>query len=87
LDKLPSPRHQPVRFSLFLITVEVVMARKEEVGGAETHDVPYRSNVASSEPLELVSTGPESPDINEAQFVISQVEGVISIWPFCLIPR
>jgi hypothetical protein len=26
-------------FSLFLITVEVVTARKEEVGGAETHEM------------------------------------------------
>jgi hypothetical protein len=73
----------PVRFSLFLITVEVVMVREEEVGGAETHNMdilgPYTGHVASS--LRSVSTG---EDMNEAQ---SQVKGVTSIWPHCLIPR
>jgi hypothetical protein len=81
------PRRVPVRFSLFLITVEVVTARKEEVEGAETHEMdiqggPHTSGVASS--LRPVSTG---QDINEeAQSVVSQAEGVSSIWPWCLIP-
>jgi hypothetical protein len=73
----------PVRFSLFLITVEVVTARKEEVGGAETHEMdnlgPHTSNVAT--PLRSVSTG---QDINDdAQPVVPQAEGVTSIWPCC----
>jgi hypothetical protein len=77
----------PVSFSLFLIAVEVVTARKEDVEGAETHEMdmlgPHTSSVASS--LRSVST---SQDINdEAQSVVSQTEGVTSIWLFCLIPR
>jgi hypothetical protein len=79
----------PVRFSVFLITVEVVTTRKEEVEGAETHEMdilasgPHTSNAASS--LRSVSTGQDIND--EAQSVISQVKGVTSIWPSCLIPR
>jgi hypothetical protein len=77
----------PVRFSLFLITVEVVTARKEEVEGSETHEMdilgPHTSSVASSR--RSVSTG---QDINDdAQSAISPVEGVTSICPCCLIPR
>ena len=71
----------PVRFSLFLINVEVtvVTARKEEVEGAETHEMdilrPRASRVASS--LRSLSTG---QDINDAaQPVISRVEGLTSI--------
>jgi hypothetical protein len=69
----------PVRFSIFLITVEVVTARKEEVEGALTHEMdilePHTSSTTSS--LRSVSTG---QDINNgAQSVISQVEGVTSI--------
>jgi hypothetical protein len=76
-----------VRFSLFLITVEVVTARKEEVGRAEMPEMvnlgPHTNSVASS--VRSVSTG---QDIYvEAQSVVSQVEGVTSIWPCCLIPR
>ena len=74
----------PVRFPLFLITNEVVTARKEEVEGAETHEMdilgPHTSNAASS-----LSTGQDTND--EAQSVISQIEGVTSIWPCCLIPK
>jgi hypothetical protein len=77
----------PVRFSVFLITVEVVTNRKEEVEGAETHEMdilePHTSNAASS--LRSVSTGQDIND--EAQSVISQINGVTSIWPSCLIPR
>jgi hypothetical protein len=73
----------PVRFSLFLITVDVVTTRKEEVQGAETHEMdilgPHASSVASS--LRSVSIGQDTND--EAQSVISQVEGVTSICPFC----
>jgi hypothetical protein len=76
-----------VRFSLFLITVEVVTARKEEVEGAETHQMdllgPHTSVVAS--PLRSVSTGQDIND--EAQSVVSQAEGVSSICPCCQIPR
>jgi hypothetical protein len=74
-------------FLSFLITLEVVTARKEKVEGAETHEMdilgPHISSVASS--LRLVSTGQDIND--EAQSVISQVEGVTSIWPCCPIPR
>jgi hypothetical protein len=76
----------PVRFSLFLITVEVVIVREEEVGGAETHNMdilgPYTGHVGSL--LHSVSTG---EDMNEAQPLISQAKGVTSIFPCCLIPR
>jgi hypothetical protein len=75
---LPRPRHVPVRFSLFLITAEVVTVRKEEVEGAE-HEMdilgPHTSIVASS--LRSVSTGQDIND--EAQSVVSQAEGVTSI--------
>jgi hypothetical protein len=68
-----------VRFSLFLITVEVVTARKEEAERAETHQMdilgPHTSSVQSS--LRLVSTGQDTND--EAQSVVSQVEGMASI--------
>jgi hypothetical protein len=66
--------HSGAFFSLFLITVEVVMVRKEEVEGAETHEIdvlgPHTGSAASS--LRPVSTG---QDVNEAQPVISQAEG------------
>jgi hypothetical protein len=68
-----------VRFSLFFITVEVLTTRKEEVEGVEIHI----NNVASS--LRLVSTGQNIND--EAQPVVSQAEGVTSIWPRYRIPR
>jgi hypothetical protein len=78
----------PVHFSLFLITVEVVTARKEEVEVAETHEMdiqggPHTSSVASS--LRSVSTGQDIND--EAQSVVSEVEGVTSICPCRRIPR
>jgi hypothetical protein len=77
----------PVRFSLFLITVEVVTARKEEEEGTETHEMnmlgPHTSSVASSLARQSVSTG---QDINDAaQSVVSkkgQAEGVTLIWLF-----
>ena len=67
-----------VRFSLFLITIEVVTARKEEVEGAETHEMDILGHTSSVESsLRSMSTG---QDINDdAQSVISQVEGVSSI--------
>jgi hypothetical protein len=63
----------------------VVTAREEEVGGAETHEMdllePHTGSAASS--LQSVN----AQDINEAQPVISQVEGVTSIWTCCPIQR
>jgi membrane protease subunit (stomatin/prohibitin family) len=65
--------------------LKVVTARKEEVGGAETHEMdmlgPHTSIIVSS--LRSVS----GQDINKAQSVVSQAEGVTSIWPCCRIPR
>jgi hypothetical protein len=76
-----------VRFSLFLITVEVVTAHKEDVEGAETHEMditgPHTSSAANS--LRLVSTGQDIND--EAQLVVSQAEVVTSNWPCCHILR
>jgi hypothetical protein len=64
-----------------------VTARNEEVEGAETREMdnlgPLTSSVASSP--RLVSTGQDISD--EAQPVVSHVEGVTLIWPYCLIPR
>jgi hypothetical protein len=69
-----------------------VTARNEEVEGAETREMvqmdnlgPLTSNVASSP--RSASTGQDISD--EAQPVVSHVEGVTPIWPssFCLIPR
>jgi hypothetical protein len=78
-----------VRFSRFLITAKVLTARKEEVGGAETHEMDilgsHTNSVASSLRLVSMSTGQDISD--EAQPVISQVEGVTSIWPCCRIQR
>ena len=76
-----------VRFSLFLITVEVLTARKEEVEGVETHKMnifgPHINSVASS--LRSVSS---DQDINDgAPPVVSQAEGVTSIWPWYRILR
>jgi hypothetical protein len=70
--KLPRLRQVPVRFTLFLITVEMVE-------GAEMREIDilglYTSNVAI--PLQSLSTG---QDINDqAHPVVSQDEGVISI--------
>jgi hypothetical protein len=65
----------------------VVTGRKEEVGGAEAHEMdilgPHTSSAAGS--LRSVSTGQDIND--EAQSVVSQDEGVTSIWPCCRIPR
>jgi hypothetical protein len=72
-----------VRFSLFLITAEVVTVRDEELGGAATHEMnnsgPYRdtSSVAATAASSL-----RSEDMNEA---IPQVKGMASIWPCCLV--
>jgi hypothetical protein len=71
----------PVCFSLLLIIVEVVTARKEEVEGAETHQMDILGPHTGS----AVSAGQDIND--EAQSVISQVEGVTSIWSYCLVPR
>ena len=79
----------PVRFFfLFFITAEVVTTRKEEVEGAESHEMdilgPPTSGVASSL-LRSVST---DQDINdEAQPVVSLAEGTNSIFPFCLVQK
>lgn len=74
-------------FSLFLITVIVVMGRKEEVEGAETHEMdtlgPNTSGVASS--LQSLSAGQDIND--EARLAVPQVEGVTAIWPGCRISR
>jgi hypothetical protein len=80
-----------VRFSLFLITAEVVTARNEEVEGAETHEMDMigthtrAGSVASS--LRSVSTGQDIRVSDEAQSVAPQAEGVTSICPCCRIPR
>jgi hypothetical protein len=84
---MPRPRHEPVRSSFFLTTAEAVTVCKEEVERAETHEMdilgPHTSSVTGS--LRSVSTG---QDINDgAQSVISQVEGVTSIWHWCRILR
>jgi hypothetical protein len=80
--------HAGALFSLYLIAVKVVIVHEEEVGGAETHEMdhlgPHTGNVAS--PLRsAVSTGQDIND--EAQPIVSQAEGVTSIWPCCRIPR
>ena len=76
-----------VCFPSSIIAVEVLTARNEVVEGAETHEMdilgPHTSSVACS--LRSVSTGQDIND--EAQLVISQVEGVTTIWPWCYIPR
>jgi hypothetical protein len=77
----------PVRFSPFLITVEVVTDREEEVGRTETHEMDilglHTSSVAGS--LRPVSTGQDIND--EAQSVVPQAESMTSIRPCCRIPR
>jgi hypothetical protein len=84
---MPRPHHELVHFSFFLITARAVTVCKEEVERAETHEIdilgPHTSSVTGS--LRSVSTG---QDINDrAQSVISQVEGVTSIWHWCRILR
>ena len=73
-----------MRFCLFPITDEVVTTRKEDVEGAETREIqiPYISSVAI-QPFESVSAGQDIETIDgdsEAQSVVPQAEGVISIW-------
>ena len=84
---LSRQRHVPVRFSIFPVAVKVVTVREEEVEGAETREIdklgPHSCSLSS--PLRSVSTG---QDINDkAQPVVSQAEGVTSIWPCSRIPR
>ena len=68
-----------MRFSLFLIIVKVITARKEEVGGAETHEMNIIGAHASSAAGSLPSVY-SGQDINDKdQSVISQIEGVTSI--------
>ena len=76
-----------MRISLFLTTVEVVTARKEEVEGAETHEMgilgPHTGTSTAARSMWSVST---SQNINgKAQSVIPQIEGVTSVWSCCLI--
>jgi hypothetical protein len=84
---LSRQRHVPVCFSIFLVAVKVVTVREEEVEGAEAREIdklgPHSSSLPS--PLRSVSTGQDIND--EAQPVVSQVEGVTSIWPCSRIPR
>ena len=82
---MPRLRHVSVCFSLFLITAEVVTARKEEVEGGETHEMDIVGTSGAASPLRSVSIGQDIND--EALPVISQVEGVTSIWPCYLIQR
>jgi hypothetical protein len=67
----------------------VVTARNEEVEGAETREMdnlaPLTSNVASSP--RSVPTASAQDISDEAQRVVSPVEGVTFIWSCCLIPR
>ena len=74
LNKLPKLRQVLVRFSLLLVTVEVLIVREAVAGGIETHEMdiigPHTSSNASS-PWSVHT----AQDINEAQSVISQAEG------------
>jgi hypothetical protein len=79
-------RHVPVRLLLFLITVEAVTAHKEEVEGAETHEMDILGSHAGSVASSLRSASTDQ-DINEAQSVVPQAERVTSIFPCCLILR
>jgi hypothetical protein len=83
------PHHTPVRFSLFLITADVVIVREEDLGGAETHEMgslgPHISSVTSPLRSVTVSAGQDIND--EAQSVVSQPEGVAFSCLSCLIPR
>lgn len=75
-----------VRFSLFIITVGVVVTvREEEVGGAERDEMdilePHNLNTSAATSLWSVSI------VNETQSDISQDEGMIPIHICRLIPR
>ena len=78
----------PVRFLLFLITVEVVTACEEEVEGAGTHEIdvlgPHTSSVACS--VRSVSSTGQDIDC-KAQPVISQADGMTAIWLCCHISK
>jgi hypothetical protein len=79
----------PVRFSPFLITVEVVTDCEEEVGRTETHEMdilgPHTSSVVGSLRPVSQATGQDIND--EAQSVVPQAESVTSLCPCCHIPR
>jgi hypothetical protein len=87
LNKLPRPRHVPVRFFPLSHHRRSGNVSQVEVEGAETHETailgPHTSSVASS--LRSVSAGEDIND--EAQSVVSQAEGVTSVCPCCRIPR
>ena len=86
LNKLPKLCQVLVRFSLLLVTVEVLIVREAVAGGIETHEMdiigPHTSSNASSP--RSVHT---AQDINKAQSVISQAEGASFFWPCYLIQR
>ena len=76
-----------MRFSLFGITVGVITARKDEVGGAETHKVDILGPRTSSAASSLLSVSADQDINDEAQSVFSQAEGVTSNWPSGRIQR
>jgi hypothetical protein len=74
-------------FSSLFIPLEVLTVREEEVGNVETHEMdtlgPHTSRISSSP--RPMSTGQNTND--EAQLVISQVQGASSICPCFLMQR
>ena len=64
-------------------TAEVVIVREDKVGGVETHRMNIFKPPTSSVAISLPSVY-TAQDINDTQSIISQVEGVTSIWACCL---
>ena len=67
-----------VCFSRILVTFKVITNHEEEVEGAETREM---DKLGPYIPMLPVSTGQDINDDSEAQPVVSQAEGVTSIWP------